>query len=432
MLLKERPGGLAYALYASTDTNRPSAEIAHVGRVRQRAARRRCRSNAWSHLATTYDGATLRLYVNGTQVASRARDGLDHGLQRRAADRRQRDLGRVLQGPDRRGARLQPRAHGRRDPGRHERAGRSALRRTRPRRRVRPATPTATRDGDDVTLTWTASTDDVGVTGYRVYRGATAGSRRRRALSYATPTAPATARTYTVVAIDAAGNASAASAEATVTVPDIVAAERARWPHRRAVADGDDSAWLDRGDDNSGVSQYRIHRSTRAASRRSGATSRLHERIDDAPRHALGVRHFYYRVVAVDLEGNTGAPSEEAAADESPSGAAAAGEPVATTVGGRSSWPGSQPSHSASVTYRIHRSTDAAFIPDASNLLGTSAEPSFMDADAAGRDGHYQRLRGRPLRQTSELALVTTASAPTRRRRRSRSPQAAGGTPCVS
>ena len=60
--------------------------------------------NTWTHFAATYDGATLRLYVNGVQVASKAQHRLDRDLDAAVADRRRLDLRPVLRGSDRRGA----------------------------------------------------------------------------------------------------------------------------------------------------------------------------------------------------------------------------------------------------------------------------------------------------------------------------------------
>ncbi|MBM9508138.1 cellulose binding domain-containing protein [Streptomyces sp. KK5PA1] len=81
-----------------------------------------------------------------------------------------------------------------------------------------PGTPTVTgTTASSVSLSWPAATDNVGVTGYDVYRGGTlAGSTAGTSFTDSGLSA-STAYTYTVKARDAAGNVSAASAAVTAT-----------------------------------------------------------------------------------------------------------------------------------------------------------------------------------------------------------------------
>jgi fibronectin type 3 domain-containing protein len=74
ILLKERSGGLAYALYGSTDTGGPGG-FAEIGGERDARATARLALATWTHVATTYDGVNLKLYVNGTLTATRAVTG---------------------------------------------------------------------------------------------------------------------------------------------------------------------------------------------------------------------------------------------------------------------------------------------------------------------------------------------------------------------
>jgi hypothetical protein len=77
VLLKEGGGALAYALYAHDNAPRPSAYARLSGQTSSHGAfgTAQLPLNTWTHLAATYDNATLRLYVNGLEVHRQALTG---------------------------------------------------------------------------------------------------------------------------------------------------------------------------------------------------------------------------------------------------------------------------------------------------------------------------------------------------------------------
>ncbi|HMF96645.1 MAG TPA: LamG-like jellyroll fold domain-containing protein [Vicinamibacterales bacterium] len=73
-ILKEAPGGLGWSLYTANNGSRPVG-YAHVNADVPVTGTAAVPLNAWTHLALTFDGAALRLYVNGTLVSTTELNG---------------------------------------------------------------------------------------------------------------------------------------------------------------------------------------------------------------------------------------------------------------------------------------------------------------------------------------------------------------------
>jgi hypothetical protein len=75
IVLKESDDGLAYALYANNWLPQPAGYVRVSGADRAVAGPEPLRLNVWSHLAMTYNGSMMRLFVNGVEVRRRSLTG---------------------------------------------------------------------------------------------------------------------------------------------------------------------------------------------------------------------------------------------------------------------------------------------------------------------------------------------------------------------
>jgi chitodextrinase len=165
-----------------------------------------------------------------------------------------------------------------------------------------PSTPTnlqAEATGPaSVALSWTASTDNVAVTGYRIQRdGAQVGSSTSTSFTDTT-VAPGTSATYTVTAYDSGGNVSAASGPAPVTTPPDVTAPSVPGGLRTTDvgATSVSLAW-DPSIDDVGVASYTVLR--------DGAPIGTPTTTSFVDTTAQPTTTYEYTVAATDTSGNT-------------------------------------------------------------------------------------------------------------------------------
>jgi len=172
-----------------------------------------------------------------------------------------------------------------------------------------------------INLAWTASTDDVGVSGYRVYRdGSLVGTAT--GLSYSdTGLSAATTYSYRVSAYDAAGNASSQTDAISVNTGDTTAPSVPAGVSATAVSSARiDLSWTASTDD-VGVASYRVYRGGSLLATVTGTS------YSDTGLEAG--TSYTYNVSAVDGAGNASSLS----ADASATTAAAAGWAGTVLVG---------------------------------------------------------------------------------------------------
>ncbi|MGH0947896.1 lytic polysaccharide monooxygenase [Bacillus mycoides] len=163
---------------------------------------------------------------------------------------------------------------------------------------------------NSIELTWNTSTDNVGVKGYQIFRNGEMIDTVLGTHFIDKKLQPSTEYSYTVKAIDAAGNVSkestAFTAKTTVEAPDTEAPTQPKGLHSMGTtASSVDLMWSP-SDDNVGVDHYDIYRETEGSMKKI-ATSNTTSYMD---RNLLANTTYKYVVKAVDVVGNESVQSD--------------------------------------------------------------------------------------------------------------------------
>ena len=382
VLLKEQPAQLAYALYASTDNNRPSGHVFTNGDQFVRGPSV-LPANTWSHLAMAWDGANARLYVNSTQVAGSALTG-----NAVVSSAPLRIGGNGVWGEYFAGLIDEVRVYNRALT-----AGEITTDMNTPvgpqdnQPPTAPANLVATGSLSGAQLTWTAATDNTAVARYNVHRSTTPGFTPSAGNRIAQPTGTSFTDTpaagtyyYKVTAEDAAGNVGPASNEASATAGDVTP-PTAPGVLTAIGAIGKATLTWGAASDNVGVVRYSVYRGTTSGFTPSPA-NRIAQPTGTTFTDTVSPGTYFYRVAAEDAAGNAGPASNEASATvtadtqapSAPSGLAATGAGSPANL----SWTAAA-DNVGGVRYSGHRSTTSGFMPATANRIGQPTGTTYSD-----------------------------------------------------
>jgi chitodextrinase len=264
--------------------------------------------------------------------------------------------------------------------------------------------------GSTATVSWTASTDNVRVTGYHVYRNGSLVGTATAASYQDTGLTPNTTYTYTVSAFDGAGNESAQSpaVNATTQAADAIPPSAPSGLTATPVSASEiDLSWL-AATDNVGVTGYNVYRNGSLVGTTTSSVTYQDRGLNAGTTYS-------YVITALDAAGNQSAQSTGVNATTQAPDTTPPSVPTGLSVTGTTSatvslsWAAS--TDNVDVTgYRVYRN---------GSLVGSAGTTSFTDSGLASGTTYsytvtaYDAAGNESARSTAVNATTATVVAPT-------------------